>query len=348
MPGGFEICRELCGASCRSRQRAYHNSYSVGTYFVGGDLSSSQMSQPPLDPIAGDGISDSTADHQADARPVTEVPLIEAHSMDHQRRTAHAHSAPGRSPKVLRAAHSQRSGQHTLIDHTQADRRARPLRRRAEIIARPARVRIRKRKPWVRLRRRLLGWNVRLLTEELPYLRSARQIGYGADTARIAGGAGRWQRPLGKRPSNGTGRRQTGQTGVIVLTRDLGGSMFLAASVGNCAPADSNDGQAANKKSVQRTRRTVWRISQTRLRTESSVASVAVRLTVSRQLHKAATSCTHICAHSVDICVEARAVTIPECRRGSAKVQTTADLCFAYPDRRRTHEDCGVTSDRTF
>jgi hypothetical protein len=117
MPGGFEICRELCGASCRSRQRAYHNSYSVGTYSVGGDLSSSQMSQPPLDPIAGDGISDSTADHQADARPVTEVPLIEApiieapiieaHSMDHQRRTTHAQSAPGRSPKVLRAAHSQ-------------------------------------------------------------------------------------------------------------------------------------------------------------------------------------------------------------------------------------------------
>ena len=38
----------------------------------------------------------------------------------------------------------------------------------------------------------------------------------------------------------------------------------------------------------------------------------------------------------------------PECRRASAKVQTTADLCFAYPGRRRTHEDCGVTSERTF
>jgi len=34
----------------------------------------------------------------------------------------------------------------------------RPLRRRAEITARPARVRIRTRKPCVRLRRRLLGW----------------------------------------------------------------------------------------------------------------------------------------------------------------------------------------------
>ena len=32
------------------------------------------------------------------------------------------------------------------------------------MIERPARVRMRRRNPWVRLRRRLLGWNVRLLT----------------------------------------------------------------------------------------------------------------------------------------------------------------------------------------
>jgi len=53
----------------------------------------------------------------------------------------------------------------------------------------------------------------------------------------------------------------------------------------------------------------------------------------------------------------------PEYLRSSAKVQTTADLCFAYPGSRRigpqksgpqksgtarTHEDCGVTSERTF
>jgi hypothetical protein len=46
----------------------------------------------------------------------------------------------------------------------QADSSTRPLRRRAERMARPARVRMRVRKPCVRLRRRLLGWNVRLLT----------------------------------------------------------------------------------------------------------------------------------------------------------------------------------------
>jgi hypothetical protein len=39
--------------------------------------------------------------------------------------------------------------------------RWRPLRRRAEMMARPARVRIRSRNPCVLWRRRLLGWNVR-------------------------------------------------------------------------------------------------------------------------------------------------------------------------------------------
>jgi hypothetical protein len=40
----------------------------------------------------------------------------------------------------------------------QADRRSRPLARRADRMARPARVRIRSRKPWVFARRRLFGW----------------------------------------------------------------------------------------------------------------------------------------------------------------------------------------------
>jgi hypothetical protein len=46
----------------------------------------------------------------------------------------------------------------------QALTRERPLRRRAARIARPARVRIRSRNPCVFARRRLFGWNVRLLT----------------------------------------------------------------------------------------------------------------------------------------------------------------------------------------
>jgi hypothetical protein len=46
----------------------------------------------------------------------------------------------------------------------QADSLARPLRRRSARIARPARVRMRRRKPCFLARRRLFGWKVRLLT----------------------------------------------------------------------------------------------------------------------------------------------------------------------------------------
>ena len=117
---------------------------------------------------------------------------------------------------------------------------------------RPARVRIRRRKPWVRLRRRLLGWNVRLLTGKLPNLRSGQQFRYGAHTARIAGGAGRWQRPLWKRPSNGTGHCQTGQTVAIWANavwgqRGLGhasgaDAILVADDLGDCgmSPASAN------------------------------------------------------------------------------------------------------------
>ncbi len=45
----------------------------------------------------------------------------------------------------------------------QAERRSRPLERRAARMERPARVRIRARKPWVFARRRVLGWNVRFM-----------------------------------------------------------------------------------------------------------------------------------------------------------------------------------------
>jgi hypothetical protein len=106
MPSGSEICRHLCRIGCRLGQRAYHNSYAVGIHSVGGDVISSQMSQPPLDPITGDRIPDSSADDKADAWPI-DVPLLKLRNMDDQRRTTCAESAPGRSPKVLRAAHSQ-------------------------------------------------------------------------------------------------------------------------------------------------------------------------------------------------------------------------------------------------
>ena len=49
---------------------------------------------------------------------------------------------------------------HYLVGNTYADKRLRPLARRAFITRRPPTVAIRARKPWRRLRTRLLGWNV--------------------------------------------------------------------------------------------------------------------------------------------------------------------------------------------
>ncbi len=56
----------------------------------------------------------------------------------------------------------------TSVRRPQVASRLRPLRRRPAKMARPARVRIRRRKPCVLLRLRLLGWNVRLLTRNTP------------------------------------------------------------------------------------------------------------------------------------------------------------------------------------
>ncbi len=63
-------------------------------------------------------------------------------------------------------------GKHSGPADAQVARRLRPLRRRPARIARPARVRMRRRKPCVLLRLRLFGWNVRLLTRNTPGLES--------------------------------------------------------------------------------------------------------------------------------------------------------------------------------
>lgn len=88
------------------------------------------------------------------------------------------HGAPTRPPsgadgaaEVVGPAQPVRRGQHEVVtveDVAQAARRWRPLLRREAMMARPARVRIRRRKPCFLCRRRLFGWNVRLLTGMTP------------------------------------------------------------------------------------------------------------------------------------------------------------------------------------
>jgi hypothetical protein len=48
---------------------------------------------------------------------------------------------------------------------------------------RPARVRMRRRNPWVRARRRLLGWNVRFDTKDSGYLARVCRDGDGPHRA---------------------------------------------------------------------------------------------------------------------------------------------------------------------
>ena len=88
--------------------------------------------------------------------------------MHHEGVPSAARASAHRLLEVGSAAHAVRSGQHRRW--CQAESSARPLRRRAARIARPARVRIRRRKPWVLARRRLFGWKVRLLTRVSNYI----------------------------------------------------------------------------------------------------------------------------------------------------------------------------------
>lgn len=74
----------------------------------------------------------------------------------------------------------------------QAESARRPLRRRPDTIARPARVRIRNRKPCTRARRRLFGWKVRLplatTFSSLFAVRPLRRFASGSSAVRPEGG----------------------------------------------------------------------------------------------------------------------------------------------------------------
>jgi hypothetical protein len=69
-------------------------------------VSRGQMSQPPFDPITRDSVPHRGTDHEADTRPVSQLPIIEMRSMNHQGGPSYAYATPGRPPKLLRAAHS--------------------------------------------------------------------------------------------------------------------------------------------------------------------------------------------------------------------------------------------------
>jgi hypothetical protein len=115
--------------------------------------------EPPLDAVPGDRRANSPANDKS--YPGRFPPVLRV-IPDQQ--VAH-HQGPTRTSPGAHGQRELRAAAHPgLGRQDQALSRSRPLRLRAARMARPARVRMRSRKPCVLARRRLFGWNVRLLT----------------------------------------------------------------------------------------------------------------------------------------------------------------------------------------
>jgi hypothetical protein len=128
-----------------------------------------QVAKPPANPVSYHRLADAPAHDESNprrligARPNGKVP--------DKQRPAEPPTSTYRGLEVCTAPHPRDRRQHRTPPSSrrrgasQTLTRARPLRRRAASIARPARVRMRSLNPCVFARLRLFGWNVRLLTE---------------------------------------------------------------------------------------------------------------------------------------------------------------------------------------
>lgn len=141
------------------------------------------MAQSPSHPMPVNRRPDRLGDDQADARRqcrrgITRRllghvrPSVVYDSVVQDDVRLHCPSAMlDRCTEVGRSSHPVLSREHRRAACAQAVSERRPLLRRAVTMARPARVRIRRRNPCTRARRRLLGWKVRLplATAHSPY-----------------------------------------------------------------------------------------------------------------------------------------------------------------------------------
>lgn len=118
--------------------------------------------QPPRNLMPLDRCPHGFRDDQADQRTVSGPRIVSASGMNHDVGLRGPSSVPDCRTEIGRPPHSVPRGKHRRATRAQAVNACRPLRRRPETIARPARVRIRNRKPCTRARRRLFGWKVRL------------------------------------------------------------------------------------------------------------------------------------------------------------------------------------------
>jgi len=123
----------------------------------------SQVTEPAADLVADHRVAHRLGHDEAGACRGGKRRLVEKQMNDH-RAPAGPPTTANRGGEVGATPHALRRGQHDYLGipsrklSAQADSLARPLDRRPARMARPARVRIRSRKPWVLARRRLFGW----------------------------------------------------------------------------------------------------------------------------------------------------------------------------------------------
>ena len=163
---------DVGGQQGRFRVRAHHDVQANGVEASGVEASRQagqprvqQMPQPPAYPVSYDGRPHGPRNHEPDA----DSGRTARRDVDGHRARSRAGTGSDSGSELGGPPHTRGRRKHEgpCPENGQADSRSRPLRRRAAMIARPARVRIRRRNPCVLARRRLFGWNVRLLTAKL-------------------------------------------------------------------------------------------------------------------------------------------------------------------------------------
>jgi hypothetical protein len=152
-----QICGEICLARVRGRSVCAHHKKATARKRL--KVPAHKLTKAPLDPVPGHRGANRPADHESYPGGFAGMDLV----IPDQQVTHHAGAA-----RTGPGAHSQRklcaAAHPGLGRQDQALSLSRPLCLRAARTARPARVRMRSRKPCVFARRRLFGWNVRLLT----------------------------------------------------------------------------------------------------------------------------------------------------------------------------------------
>jgi hypothetical protein len=125
-----------------------------------------EVAEPTSHGIAHHRVADVAGDDEPDQRPGIHRfvrSVASAEQVNDDSWPSRAATAPDGQGEVVPPPHPVPGRQH-CEGVRQTAMRARPLLRREERTARPARVRIRSRKPCFLWRRRLFGWKVRLLT----------------------------------------------------------------------------------------------------------------------------------------------------------------------------------------